>query len=123
MPSPFPGMDPFIEPHRWEGFHTHFLVELARTLVPRVRPRYVVETEERLYVEQSGESVGTVRVDVGIDQTRRWPPPDDIGLTSETAAPFLTPIVCLLPLDEELRETFLTVRDAATREIVTVIEM
>ncbi len=73
MPSPFPGMDPFIEPHRWEGFHTHFLVELARTLVPRVRPRYVVETEERT--------------------------------------------------DEELRETFLTVRDAATREVVTVIEM
>ena len=123
MPSPFPGMDPFIEPHRWEGFHTHFLVEFARTLVPRVRPRYVVETEERLYVEQSGESVGTVRVDLGIDQTRRWPPSEDIGLTSETAAPFLTPVVCLLPFDEELRETFLTVRDAATREIVTVIEM
>ena len=123
MPSPFPGMDPFIEPHRWEGFHTHFLVELARRLVPRVRPRYVVETEERLYVEQSGESIGTVRVDVGIDQARRWPLPDDIESTSETAAPFLTPVVCLLPFDEELRETFLTVRDAATREVVTVIEM
>jgi hypothetical protein len=116
-------MDPYIEPHRWEGFHTHFLVELARRLVPRVRPRYVVETEERLYVEQSGESVGTMRVDVGIDQTRRWPLPEDIESTSETAAPFLTPVVCLLPLDEELRETFLTVRDAATHEVVTVIEM
>lgn len=123
MPSPFPGMDPYIEANRWEGFHAHFLVEMARRLVPRVRPRYVVETEERLYVEQSGESVGTIRGDVGIDQLRPWPPPDNDTVTSETAAPFLTPVVCLLPLDAELRETFLTVRDAATRQIVTVIEM
>jgi hypothetical protein len=27
MPSPFPGVDPHIEPHRWEGFHTHFLMD------------------------------------------------------------------------------------------------
>jgi len=49
MPSPFPGMDPYIEAQRWEGFHTHFIVELAKQLVPRVRPGYVVETEERIY--------------------------------------------------------------------------
>ena len=123
MPSPFPGVDPYIEAHRWEGFHTHFLVELARTLVPRVRPRYVVETEERVYVEQSGESVGTIRVDMGLEQTRRWTASDDAGVASETAAPFLSPVVCLLPVDEEVREVFLTIRDEATREIVTVIEM
>ena len=61
MPSPFPGVDPYIKAQKWEGFHTHFLVEVARTLVPQVRPRYVVETEERIYVEESGEPVGTIR--------------------------------------------------------------
>jgi hypothetical protein len=26
MPSPFPGMDPFIEGQAWEEFHTAFIV-------------------------------------------------------------------------------------------------
>lgn len=49
MPSPFPGMAPYIEAQRWEGFHTHFIVESAKQLVPRVRAGYAVETEERIY--------------------------------------------------------------------------
>jgi hypothetical protein len=24
MPSPFPGMDPYIEKHKWEDFHPTF---------------------------------------------------------------------------------------------------
>jgi uncharacterized protein DUF4058 len=45
MPSPFPGMDPFIEGQRWEDFHTRLIPSLSDALVPLVRPRYVVQVE------------------------------------------------------------------------------
>ncbi len=38
MPSPFPGMDPFIEINpRWEGFHAWFVRELARQSLPKAQ--------------------------------------------------------------------------------------
>ena len=46
MPSPFPGMDPFIESQCWRDFHTAFLAEVRSALMPQIRPRYVVVIEE-----------------------------------------------------------------------------
>lgn len=49
MPSPFPGMDPYLEhPALWPGFHSRVIVGLADLLGPRLRPRYDVEVEERV---------------------------------------------------------------------------
>ena len=53
MPSPFPGMDPFIESQVWKGFHTSFIAVLSEMLVAQVRPRYVVQIEE--YVDPARE--------------------------------------------------------------------
>jgi len=51
MATRFPGMDPFLEGQRWEGFHVRCMAVISDVLVPQVRPRYVVEVEERVYVE------------------------------------------------------------------------
>jgi len=48
MPSPFPGMDPFIESRVWKDFHHRLIDNLSDALVPRVRPRHVVRVEERV---------------------------------------------------------------------------
>ena len=50
MPSPFPGMDPFIENQRWKSFHSCFIADLGATLTAMVRPRYVVDIEENVYL-------------------------------------------------------------------------
>ena len=55
MPSPFPGMDPFIEGQRWRDFHTTFITVIREMLTPRVRPRYVVEVEEYVYLARAEE--------------------------------------------------------------------
>ncbi len=55
MPSPFPGMDPFIEGQRWPDFHTTFITIVREMLMPRVRPRYVVEVEEYVYLARGEE--------------------------------------------------------------------
>ena len=48
MPSPFPGMDPFLEGDDWTSFHTHFATEIARQLTPLLRPKYVALPEKRI---------------------------------------------------------------------------
>lgn len=55
MPSPFPGMDPFIECQVWDDFHGPFVADLADALVPMVRPKYAVRYERRVYVESDPE--------------------------------------------------------------------
>ena len=51
MPSPFPGMDPYLEhPALWPGLHSRLIVGLADDLGPILRPRYYVEVEERVYL-------------------------------------------------------------------------
>ena len=52
MPSPFPGMDPYLEqPTFWSSFHSRLIVALADALAPQLRPRYYVEVETRTYTD------------------------------------------------------------------------
>jgi hypothetical protein len=41
MPSPFPGMDPYIEDYEWSDFHVSFHAVLSEILGPIIRPNYV----------------------------------------------------------------------------------
>ena len=51
MPSPFPGMDPYLEhPGRWPDVH-HRLISIASDLLTaQLRPKYCVRVEERVYL-------------------------------------------------------------------------
>jgi Protein of unknown function (DUF4058) len=41
MPTPFPGMDPYVEhPGLWPDVHNGLIAELRNTLEPQPRPRY-----------------------------------------------------------------------------------
>lgn len=57
MPSPFPGMDPYLEePGLWSGFHQQFMTYIVAQLVPRLRPKYVPMMETRI-------EIGTVDIE------------------------------------------------------------
>lgn len=121
MPSPFPGMDPFVEGQDWEDFHTGFIAELSAALVPRVRPRYVVRKERRVYVEHSfPDDDHLVRADVAVMSGPRELSESAAPASAEAAG---SPVVVHLPKPEERREAFLTLRDRQTMEVVTVIEL
>ena len=50
MPSPFPGMDPYLEnPQEWPEVHNRLIVNLADWLSPQLRPTYRVAIEKRTY--------------------------------------------------------------------------
>jgi len=121
MPSPFPGMDPFLEGPDWEDFHTGFIAELCAALVPQVRPKYVVRKERRVYVEHSfpGDD-RLVRADVAVmSDTGEFPESREPA----SAGAAVSPVVLHLPMPEERREAFLTLSDRETMEVVTVIEL
>src|SRR5438128_1098354 len=67
MKSPFPGMDPYLEPH-WPGLHTQ-LVSLATAELNRVLPDdLAARPEERLAIETSEEVLRSVAADVVVFQ-------------------------------------------------------
>jgi hypothetical protein len=50
MPSPFLGMDPYLEqPVFWLEFHNRLIVAIADAIVPSLLPRYYVGVETRTY--------------------------------------------------------------------------
>lgn len=49
MPSPFPGMDPFLELNPlFQELHTQMLAEMQALLQPQLRPKYVARLERHL---------------------------------------------------------------------------
>ena len=51
MPSPFPGMDPYLEePRRWPDVHQRLITYITDALQPMIRPRYHARMGERVYI-------------------------------------------------------------------------
>src|SRR3954453_23582729 len=68
MPSPFPGMDPYLEGSLWTTFHFAFGVEIVRQLAPRLRPLYLVLAVERFVIDTFDDIAITANIcpDVGV---------------------------------------------------------
>lgn len=56
MPSPFPGMDPYLEePGLWPDVHTRIMTRVSDVLTEVLRPKYYVRIEERVYISEEGD--------------------------------------------------------------------
>jgi hypothetical protein len=76
MPTPFPGMDPYLEhPALWPDVHNSLIVAIRDALAPQVRPRYYVAVEERIHTVEPGDVVFGGRADVAVGAL--VPPPSD----------------------------------------------
>jgi hypothetical protein len=124
VPSPFPGMDPFIEGQVWEDFHTDVISAIRGALIPSVRPRYVVRVERRVYLEHAPEEPAAfINPDVLVLERSKEssPRPERAGGAATLAA--VTPVVLSVPMPERRREAFLTVRERESMEVITVLEV
>src|SRR5437764_855351 len=53
MPSPFPGMNPYLEQDdAWHSFHERFCTRLADELVAHTGPRYLVKLDESVFLHE-----------------------------------------------------------------------
>jgi hypothetical protein len=119
MPSPFPGMNPFLEQNdTWEDFHNNFITRTQEMLSGRVGPNYYVKVEVRLYLHELSA------------EERRYFGRGDVGVTGgpvrtdSPANPSITaPLELRMPNVEVERHCSLEIRDRRNRRVVTVIEI
>ena len=120
MPSPFPGMNPYLEQDdAWHDFHEKFLPAIAERLVPQVRPNYIVKLDEHIYVHELPHEPRWLlgRADLAVGRS----PAHD---AERPAAGILeAPAQVRLPVQDIERLAFLEVRDRHNRELITVIEL
>lgn len=122
MPSPFPGMDPYLEhPDRWSTVHNRLIVAIADVLTPQLLPKYQVDIEKRIYEVTGTNSLLVGRADVSVQQARNSTARTTIGSTA--ALPTTNPIKVTVPMLEEVREAYLEVKEVATQTVVTAIEI
>lgn len=123
MPSPFPGMDPYLEnPARWTGVHNALIAKMAAQLNALLDPRYAVLQQERVYIAEFD------------DPGRRSMYPD-LLLVEATPAdePRITVgnvslLAVAQPVEVELTEiemhdAFLEIIDVEDHHVITVIEI
>lgn len=119
MPSPFPGMDPYLEQEvLWHDFHEK-VIPAAAYLSAQVLPRYIVLIDENVYLHDLSTETrrGVGRPDLAVAHGWNVSPPGKGSAVIEAPA-----YVVLPELDIE-RESFLEVRERQSRGLVTVVEV
>ena len=122
MPSPFPGMDPYLEGRSyWGGLHLTMIVALRAALTPQLPRGYFAEVDQYVWLEAED------------DPERRWVGPDvfvsrESGKKKKTApvaaAGTSTPTVTLtLPTPKKRGKRYIGIRDAKANRVVTVVEL
>ena len=69
MPSPFPGMDPFLEGYVWPDVHNALAVKIRQLIVPLIQPKYFAHLNVYVVEDQHPESdIGILYPDVLPDE-------------------------------------------------------
>jgi hypothetical protein len=111
-------MDPYLEhPMLWPGVHNGLIAALQLSLAPRLRPRYYVALEERVYVTEPDQRTFIGRPDLAVVGHTEA---ESAGQPASTEASVLTVRV---PMPDEVRETYLEVRETGTEYVITVVEI
>jgi Protein of unknown function (DUF4058) len=121
MPSPFPGMNPYIERASvWHDFHERWIPLAADLIGAQVLPRYFVRIDEQMYIH------------VLPSEERRFVGRGDVLVSALTPAKSNT--VATIPVLEAPAEvgvpvidteglSYLEIRDRDSLELVTVVEL
>lgn len=131
MPSPFPGMDPYLESRAfWHGMHTCLIAAIQAALQPALRPKYNARIEARLAILPSGRSIVP---DVAIEAHAVREAADSYDVVTaatlepaDDRQPMGPPLASpwIVRLGEDLPpQRYIEIISTATREVVTVIEV
>ena len=123
MPSPFPGMNPYLEGYLWADVHNALASKIRQLLVPLLRPRYTARLEIYLVEDTAPEGeIGILYPDVEVVQLRQGaksqsPFADSAIATppSRLTLPVMQPVAVRIPSVE--------IRDTAGNTLVTSIEI
>src|SRR5208337_1322961 len=124
MPSPFPGIDPFLESQGyWPDFHQRFMTYCCDSLNDLLPRDYEARLGEQLRLVELKEPVArTVLPDVAVLQRSPGGTP---AARPEGGLLTLEPVTLDLPLleVEEVRDLWIEIRHRPQRNLVTAIEI
>lgn len=127
MPSPFPGIDPYLEGYLWPDVHNALASKIRQQLTPKLRPRYTARLEVYVVEDSLPESeIGILYPDVEVmrvkqrDETVKNP----VASTSSTSVS-VTPAPLTLPVFQPVpvRLVNVEIRDTAQNVLVACIEI
>ena len=121
MPSPFPGMNPYLEQDdAWHSFHERFCTRLADELVARTGPKYLVKLDENVFLHELPADGRRLlgRPDVMVLEPRG---PGDVAAAA--VLPAAAPAYANLPAVDLERLSYVEIRDARSRRLITAIEL
>ncbi|MGC1217166.1 MAG: DUF4058 family protein [Phormidesmis sp.] len=122
MPSPFPGMDPYLEvPELWSEVHSRLIVALADDLSEQLSDAYRVAIETRTYLSDADESVIIGIPDVSVVAQKAQLMTN--AVPAMAVMPDIMPRAVTIPMAEDVQERYLEIRDARSGAVVTSIEL
>lgn len=118
MPSPFPGMDPYLEGSLWPDVHNSLAYLIKVQLAPRVGEAYVVHMNTYTVEDTSPEE------DIGI----LYPDVELLHKVKEAQSSYdstITPATMVLPALKpvEIRIPVIEIRDKKHNKLITAIEI
>jgi hypothetical protein len=122
MPSPFPGMDPYLEdPAFWQDFHRSFVTYCRDMLMDRLPSDYEARIDEqvRLVERSENERQRTIIPDVAVTRAGRAAG----AAAASGAVATLEPVAIPLAAVEEQRDVWIEIFHRPERSLVTVIEL
>jgi hypothetical protein len=129
MPSPFPGMDPYLEHHSlWKRVHDMLVVMMIEPLQVQLLPRYMAVLEGRLLLRPLDQPAAPAKFNLRLPDVVVTEP--RLGATERgggvlVAAPPLEATQPLWVEEPELRiwHSFLEIRTVEEGAVVTVVEL
>jgi hypothetical protein len=121
MPSPFPGMNPYLEQERvWSDFHESFMPAARDALAVQVRPHFIAKINEHLFIHELPEDARRFvgRADVSVTR-----PSFAAAAEGAATAAVEAPAKVRLPAVDVERLSFVEIRDRDDWQLVTVIEL
>lgn len=117
MPSPFPGMDPYLEfGPRWPDLRQRLIAYMSEWLRPQLRPKYIARIDERIELRPQGRKFVP---DIMLVERPRQPPETQVAYGSLVADQPQT----IRALDEERLVPYIQVVNVLSGDVVTLIEV
>ena len=122
MPSPFPGMDPYLEdPAFWQDFHSRFINACSEVLSEHLPDGYEARIDERLRLVEHRTEV-TRLPDVAVTHDPKME--RSFGARSTGSVATLEPVsIPMATQIEEVRDTWIEILNRPDRSLVTIIEI
>jgi hypothetical protein len=121
MPSPFPGMDPYIEsPGIWKECHTALIYLIHAQLNSKLPDGYTASTDIHVWLEEADAESRRLRREPDVFVSETTAKSTSVALQSQ---PKTAPAEIVLPVVARRGHRYVTIRDKLNNRVITAIEI